>query len=118
MGDQTPIVREHKKLGDELDDIYIEAVNASAFARGYLVHKKGNPNELFFQFYYPFSALFQHTRFLPELKNADEQLIKDIDAWIAIEQRPTRSIMRKGLELFSDYQKILLQQGAIAVKRV
>lgn len=115
--DPIPIVRDHKKLGDELDDVYIEAVNASMLARGYLKHRKGNPTEIFFQFYYPFGALFQHTRFLREMKGVDDDLVGKIDAWFQIEGKPRPSVMTSGLDLFSRYQEHLLQKGIIILKR-
>ena len=117
MADPIPISREHKKLGDELDDIYIETVNASIFARGYLIHKKGNPNELFLQFYYPFGALFQHTRYMREMSNVDKELIIEIENWINLQDKPRPSTMLKGLNLFSKYQEPLLKNGVIILKR-
>lgn len=116
--DPIPISREHKKLGDELDDIYIEAVNAASYARGYLRQRRGNFGAVFFQFYYPFDALFQHTRYLPDMKDADEDLIADIEQWVQTEEKPKISQLRRGLDLFSEYQKAVIKGGAVVLKRV
>lgn len=118
MPDPVPITREHKKLGDELDDTYIEVVNAATYARGYLrPPMKGNIYEIFNGFFYPFDALFQHTRYMKEMKNVDLTLMKNIDAWVNSRDEMTPKVLRQGLVLFSEYQKQVLLNGVIILKR-
>ena len=69
MAEPATSTRDHKKIGDELDAIYNDAVIASMYLQEYLVHKRGNPNEVFSQFYEPFVALFIHTSVSREMEN-------------------------------------------------
>lgn len=120
MPDPTTIARDHKKIGDELDDIYIEAISAATYAKSYLVHKRGNPNEIFHQFYLPFVALFMHTRFTREMSKDDyTDLINSLDRWVNKGSRTTtiHALLREGLQLFSQYQCEVIKSGAVVIKR-
>lgn len=116
-GTVIPTLHEHGKVKDDLDDAYVEAVAMATMVRGFLLTGRGNLHEEFFQFYYPFTALFFHTRHLREMKNVEANLITDISNWIDDERAPDRQRMRKGLELFSKYQKAIIDNGVIVLQK-
>ena len=116
-GQLIPNIHEHKRVGDDLDDIYLETVEAATKIRGYLQHPAGNRRDVFLRFYYPFTSLFYHTRNLRDMKDVPEVDMKEIEYWIEDEDRPTKRRMRAGLVLFNKYQKLILGKEIIALHR-
>lgn len=116
-GQLIPNIHEHKKVGDDLDDIYIETVENATKMRGYLQHPAGNRREVFLRFYYPFTSLFYHTRNLRDMKDVSDDELGAIERWIDDEQKPTKHRMREGLRLFNSYQKLILGKEIIALHR-
>jgi hypothetical protein len=121
MPDPTPSTREHKKIGDELDSVYVAAINAAAYAQAFLAHKHGNPNEVYDLLCEPFINLFMHTRATREM-NKDhkyDKLIFAVDRWMQKDVRThnVRSLIREGLWLFKYYQMAVIQSGAVVIKR-
>jgi hypothetical protein len=120
MAEPSTPTRDHQKIGNEIDAIYNAAVMAAMFLQEYLVHRKGNPNEVFSQFYEPFVALFVHTSVMREMEKAEyDTLINDIDKWM---QKSTKKhdlllLMHEGLRLFRRYQAAVIKTGAVVVKR-
>jgi len=121
MADPTPATREHKKIGDELDSVYVAAINAATYAQGFMVHRHGNPNEVYDIFYDPFINLFIHTRSTREMtKNGQyDALIAAIDRWMQKSTRThnVRALIQEGLWLFKYYQKAVIASGAVIIKR-
>jgi hypothetical protein len=70
----TPVqqVREHKKIIDEIDEMYMDTVYAVSNVQANLVWKGGrNRIEQFKMFYRSFYALFSHTRYMKGVDDAD-----------------------------------------------
>lgn len=120
MAEPATSTRDHKKIGDELDEIYNAAVIAAMYLQEYLVHKRGNPNEVFSQFYQPFVALFLHTSVAREMdKEEYDDLINSIDKWMHkdIKKYGLLVLMTEGLRLFRKYQRVVVKSGAVIIKR-
>jgi hypothetical protein len=121
MVTQGPIsaVRDHKKIGDDIDDAYIACVAATTDLRTYLVRPLGNRMEKFLAFYEPFTGLFLHTVNLKEMATPDdEQLIGEISRWIEFQGVPSMKRMRYGIHLFQRYQKELLTKSIVVPSRM
>ena len=120
MAEPTTSTRDHKKIGEEIDEVYIAAVMAAMYLQQYLVHRRGNPNEAFFNFYDGFVALFGLTNVSREMDKVEyDTLINDINRWL---QKSTRNhnlflLMYEGLRLFKQYQAAVIKTGAVIVKR-
>jgi hypothetical protein len=121
MADPTTPTQEHKKIGDELDAVYIEAVNAAAYAKGHLMHRHGNPNEAYEVLYAAFVTLFMYTSTTREMTKGDKykDLINSVERWSNKEPRNhhIRSLIREGLSLFKEYQAAAIQSGAVVIRR-
>lgn len=120
MTEPTTLIKDSKRIGDETDAIYNEAVFAATYLQEYLVHKRGNPNEVFSQFYKPFVALFIHTSVSREMSKAEyDGLINAIDAWMQKDIKRYRlyHLMHEGMTLFRKYQAAVVTSGAVVIKR-
>lgn len=121
MPDPTPATREHKKIGDELDAVYVDLLNAATYAQAFMTHKHGNPNEVYEAFYTSFINLFMHTRSTREMTKDGkyDSLISAIDRWMQKDVRShnVRALIREGLWLFKYYQKAVIKSGAVIIKR-
>jgi hypothetical protein len=121
MSDPTPATREHKKIGDELDAVYVDLLNAATYAQSFMTHKHGNPNEVYEAFYTSFINLFMHTRSTREMTKDGkyDSLISAIDRWMQKDVRSynVRALIREGLWLFKYYQKAVIKSGAVIIKR-
>ena len=120
-GASTPVavIREHKKVSDEIDDVYTAAVSAatdlkSQLATGRLI---GNKTELFLYFYRPFFGLYVHTRFSKDLRTADlRPLMDSLDLWFD-ENKVDQDRMHRGLKLFDKYQREIMQAEIISTRK-
>lgn len=121
MADPNPVAREHKKIGDELDTVYVDAINAATYAQSFLTHRHGNPNEVYEAFYDPFINLFMHTRSTREMLKDGKYaaLIAKVDMWMQKDVRfhNVRVLIREGLWLFKHYQAAVIMSGAVVIKR-
>lgn len=113
-----PTIKDHKKVGDDIDEAYMACIAAATDVRTYLVRPVGNRVVVFLAFYEPFAGLFLHTRNLTEMKDADEEgVISSIDEWLDFTGIPTRRRMKYGLLLFEKYQKLILMNGVVIPTR-
>ena len=113
-----PAVRDHKKIGDDIDDAYVACVAAATEMRTYLVKPMGNRMEIFLTFYEPFVGLFLHTRNLKEMELPDnDALVAKIERYINFTGVPTMQRMRYGIYLFESYQKELLTKSVVIPSR-
>lgn len=112
----VPVVREHKKITDEIDDMYVTAIDSAASLRTFMVRPKGaNMREYFLIFYRAFYGLFLHTHKLPGMpKSAKEAQIL---AWFKIAGPITPRRVEMGLDLFAVYQGELLDNSVVSVSR-
>ena len=87
----TPEVKEHRKLSDELDDCGIAYMEVDVLAANYLRRtarrdENGNPvranREIFNMFYGVTHKMYQLTRNLQETKTIDKTLLKDVDKFV------------------------------------
>ena len=120
MANQGPVpaIKDHKKVGDDIDDAYVACLAAAADLHTYLVKPRGNRMEVFVAFYEPFVGLFMHTRNLTEMAKSDDVTVRDLIAsWIEFKGVPTLKRMRYGLYLFKRYQKELLMKGVVVPSR-
>jgi hypothetical protein len=135
MASGTPVqsVKEHKKITDEIDDMYMDTLFAEANLQTFLVQPRGgNRGEQVLFFYRAFRGLFTHTRHLKgmdeiteeEKKKNQNSLIEDVEEWFLDGTNPlTRKrkypdeFVRRGLLLFSKYQKKLIAKAVVSVTR-
>ena len=120
----TPVqhIKEHKKVSDEIDDLYMDTIYAATGLQTYLVEKKGNRREKFLFFYSSFHGLFMHTRYMQEMIKGvgiSSDQMKEIEEWFRDvtrkENRKTpHRIIQKGLDLFSVYQSTLVKSGVVS----
>jgi len=121
----SEVIREHRKISDEIDDVYMAAVAGCTDVQVFLTRPRGNPGEIFFRFYAPFYELFQYTYQYPEMKSLDENTIKEMKAWfwkkppIFSSKKPEafRRHANQGLEHFQKYQHKLIASAIVSVKR-
>lgn len=122
MADPLPSTKgDHKRISDELDQAYSEAIKAATHAQCFLTHRHGNANEVYNLFYDPFVNLFMHTRATREMMK-DNMYKKQIDAierWMQKSSRrhDVRMLIREGLVLFRDYQKAVITSGAVIIRK-
>ena len=142
----TPVsqVREHKKITDEIDDMYMDTVYNVSAIQTHLVRRGGrNRTEQFLLFHRSFFGLFAHTRYMKGMdvenildeKKSDAEPKKDeeeeennplldrIDYWfrwcrkgIPANRRGDR-LIEMGIDLFAEYQKRLINVGVITIAR-
>jgi len=124
-------VKEHKKVTDEIDDVYMAAVDAATGMQSYLVNRVGgNKREQFLSFYRSFYALFAHTRYMNDVceddvkddKKQPYNLVNEIEGWFVDCKKPRfrnlpPAFIEDGVNLFSAYQKKLITKGVITITR-
>jgi hypothetical protein len=119
FGSPVQPVREHKKVTDEIDDLYMDAVYAASRLQSYLVQPRGvNRMEQFMLFYRSFYGLFLHTRVMQGDDKGSE--IVDCDDWFdSCANRRTLpvSLMRRGIVLFKIYQEKIVKAGIVTTRR-
>lgn len=121
----SEVLREHKKISDEIDDAYMAAVAGCTDVQVFLSHPQGNPNEIFFRFYAPFFELFQYTYQYPDMKSLDKDTITKMWDWF--QKKPPKYSPKKpdafyhhinqGLKYFQKYQGILMVSAVININR-
>jgi hypothetical protein len=130
VGAPVQSVKEHKKVTDEIDDLYMTSIFATAELQSYLAGGSGgNRKEQVLSFYRSFYGLFVHTRYMsnvdaPSDKAGQPSLVEEIDGWFA--DAKTDMVRRKGypdeflddgINLFAAYQKQLLLKGVVTISR-
>ena len=127
-------VKEHKKITDEIDDLYSDALFYEANLQTYLVQPRGgNRGEQVLNFYRSFRGLFTHTRLMKgmdeiinEGKDTENKknLIMEVEEWFERGTDPkTRKhkypddFVRTGLDLFSKYQEKLIKKAVVSLVR-
>lgn len=122
MVDPIPTTKgDHKRISDELDSAYVEAIKAATYAQCFLTHRRGNANEVYGAFYDPFVSLFMHTRSTREMIKDDKNkaLISSIERWMQKSSRHhnVRALIYEGLSLFRLYQKAVITSGAVIIRK-
>jgi hypothetical protein len=131
----TPVqsVKEHKKITDEIDDMYMDTLFAEANLQTFLVSPHGaNRSEQVLSFYRSFRGLFTHTRHMKGMDEITEEdkkkkikpLIEQVEDWFLDGTDPRirkgrypDNFLKRGLSLFSKYQKKLIAKGVVSVIR-
>jgi len=121
----SEVIREHKKISDEIDDVYMAAVAGCTDVQVFLTRPRGNPGEIFSRFYAPFYELFQHTYQYPDMKSLDKENIKEIKEWFW--KKPPKFSSKKpeafyhhatqGLQHFQKYQSALMASAIVNIRR-
>lgn len=112
----VPVIREHKKITDEIDDMYVTAIDTATSLKTFMVRPKGaNLREYFLIFYRAFFGLYLHTRRLPGMESKTEEDI--LDKWFAISGPISPKRIEIGLRLFAKYQGKLLDNSIVSVNR-
>ena len=112
----VPVVREHKKITDEIDDMYVAAINSAARLRTFMVRPCGaDRREHFLIFYNAFYGLFLHTHKLPGMPKSVKEA--QILAWFKISGQISPRRIEMGLDLFATYQGELLDNSVVSVSR-
>lgn len=112
----VPVVKEHKKITDEIDDMYVAAINSAARLRTFMVMPRGaDMREYFLIFYNSFYGLFLHTHKLPGMTTSKKEV--QIMMWFKISGPITLKRIELGLDLFATYQGELLDNSIVAVTR-
>lgn len=119
MGEITttvPVVREHKKITDEIDDMYVAAINSAANLRTSMVRSVGaDKREYFLIFYRAFYGLYLHTSELTGMESfADGEHVM---RWFKLSGPITPRRIDVGLDLFTNYRKELLKNSIVSVSR-
>lgn len=129
----TPVqsVKEHKKITDEIDDVYMQTVYAATKLDAFVVSGVGgNRREYFLLFYENFFGLVSHTRNIKGVEETGQgskdapTLMEEIDGWFLDSKHPKikkrnfpPEFIQDGLLLFKEYQKRILRAGVITITR-
>ena len=119
------VLREHKKISDEIDDVYMATVAGCTDVQVFLTRPKGNPSDIFFRFYTPFYELFQYTYQCTELKTLDKATTDEIWKWFRTKppqfsSRNSEGFYRhasQGLQHFQKFQNVLIVSAVVSIKR-
>jgi len=110
------VVREHKRITDEIDDMYITAINSAVHLRTFMVRPKGaNMKEYFLIFFSSFYALYLHTSDLPGMEDFSKKPM--IWRWFSLQGPISTRRIEVGLDLFSEYKTELLAKAIVSVTR-
>jgi len=134
QGSPVQSVKEHRKVTEDIDDVYIETIRAAADLQSFLVSGiGGNRREQFLSFHRSFFSLFAHTRYMTDMDKAEKKkegenkeyvLVDDIEGWfLDCKNKRVRNanfpsdFIEDGLVLFAAYQKKLLSKGVVTITR-
>ena len=112
MSDQPPVDEKRSALRNDVYSTYSMWVWGMSEASAYLIHRRGNKNEIFFGLYLPFTTIFSYTRHLKEMSKVDEKLIEAIGAWVS----GNRASISRGLYLSNHYQMELIKNNVIILR--
>jgi len=127
-------VKEHKKITDEIDDLYSDVLFYEANLQTFMVQPRGgNRGEQVLNFYRSFRGLFTHTRHMKGMDEivdeGDEEkkgknLIIEAEEWFerGTDQKVRKNkypdeFVRTGLKLFSRYQEKLIKKSVVSITR-
>lgn len=127
----TPVspVHEHKKITDEIDDLYMTTIFAAADISTFIVGGEGGSRkEKFLSFYRPFYGLYSHTKDLSQMAvkrdEGLEDLYAELNSWFEDSLRPAirkgnypDEFISDGLRLFDAYKHFILERGVVSVVR-
>lgn len=113
-------LQERRKLNEEIERAFINAVIGLVSIRTYLQTGRGATSlGLYENFYAAFTELVVLTSDLPQLKQSDKE-VKDAMLWIdeKIDPNKEKAInarLESGIALFQRYKKILAERGVITL---
>lgn len=113
----VPVVKEHKKIMDEIDDAYSASIRAATGLRTFMVRPKGKANtrEYFLAFYHAFFGMYMHTRSLPGMEHFKRK--EELERWFKVRGEITHQRIDTGLDLFAEYQHEILTNSIVSVTR-
>lgn len=112
-------VDENLTIPGIIENVYLETVHQTAEALKYLHAPTGPLKQRMLNLAIPFYELYQHTRHIPavaEVIGNDGTRTAELDNWF-FSPRYTPDALRRGIDLFSWYQKILLESRVITIER-
>ena len=102
-----------------IENVYLETVHQTAEALKYLHAPTGPLKQRILNLTVPFYELYQHTHHIPavaEVMENDGTKTAELDNWF-FTTRYSPDALKRGIALFSWYQKILLESRVITIER-
>ena len=102
-----------------IENVYLETVHQTAEALKYLHAPTGPLKQRMLNLAIPFYELYQHTHHIPavaEVMGNDLCKTTELDNWF-YSSKYSPDALKRGISLFSWYQKILLESRVITIER-
>lgn len=112
-------VDENRTIPGIIVNVYLETVHQTAEALKYLHAPTGPLKQRILSLTVPFYELYQHTHHIPavaEVMGNDGTKTAELDNWF-FTTRYSPDALKRGIDLFSWYQKILLESRVITIER-
>lgn len=109
---------ENHTIPSDIEDAYRATVLTSGEALKYIHQPSGNAKAKVLKFAVPFYNLYVLTHHIPDvstnLANGNANVKRELDKWFFSKDYSAK-MLQNGMNLFSEYQKILLDMGVIKV---
>ena len=112
-------VDENRTIPAIIENVYLETVHQTAEALKYLHAPTGPLKQRMLNLAIPFYELYQHTHHIPavaEVIGNDLCKTTELDNWF-YSSKYSPDALKRGIDLFSWYQKILLESRVITIER-
>jgi hypothetical protein len=109
---------ETKTVTADIELAYLEAVRRCGEALRFLHQPNGQVKLHLLKFSVPFYTLFQHTTHIPAVATmlqGSNGNPEELEKWF-FSQEYSRQSLKRGIQLFSWYQKILLESRVIKIE--
>lgn len=113
-------MEERLTIQSDIEEAYLATVHQCAVVLKYIHSPRGSAEQKFLNFSTPFYELYQHTLHIPAvaegMKNDKEGMGERLGEWF-FSTRHSADMLKQGMKLFSQYQKILIESRVITLER-